>query len=326
MLVRFIEFILIVLSLYGIFTIFSFSVTSLINSLFFASLAGSLFALFQIATNTLGDNQQRFGDLFWGGGFGILPSILCLISLFKFLNPIKRKRYQKKIYLLLYCLGISVLFMNATRTWMVLCIIFSIVFLYLNRNKKTYNLVQGIYIPSLVGLIIVLLQVFIVSDYFNVEKLILPTERFVSLLRNIVTADIDSSLNSRFYKWDRALQVAFENPLWGVGFEQMNLGLRHWIDPLSNRRADNQYLDLFAMTGIGGVFAFMLFGACIIKKLKSSFDINLPIFSLLFSIASLWFVGGFFWAILYGYPAIFFAYFLSTCLHSIKAKNGCLTD
>ena len=219
-------------------------------------------------------------------------------------------------------MGISVLFINSTRTWLVLCIIFSIVFLYLNRNKENYHLTWIVYLPLLAGIVVVLLKLLHIHDYFNfkAEDILLSFERFASLFRNLVFAEIDSSLYSRFHKWDQAFQIALENPIWGVGLEKMNLNMGDWINPLGNKRADNQFIDLFAMTGIGGVVTFTLFEAGIIKKLYSSLYINLPIFSLLFSIASLWFLAGCFWAILYGYSGIFHTFFLSVCLYSISRE------
>lgn len=298
----------------------------------YAGVVGSALAvaqlLFGIGTVDQMDKYHditRSSGLFHGGGFAIIPAtgfVLAGISVMR-----KELQLVSKIFnyaIIVFCL--FGLILTLSRTWLLAAFIGIAIYLILTKLKRFF--VYTALLPVILMLIFFLLikSGIIFKLYGNEAVFLLIRYSEISM---ITTDSIEkTSVGDRFDKWNAAFDIFKKNPFFGVGAQNIDLNIKGARDEIGQKRPDSQWLQILAENGI---VAFLLFVYMVIWMAVKGFQVSrLPdklglqgrIFMALYGT---WLAGAVFWAILYGFIGLYFAFFaavginLSSMLTNNKA-------
>lgn len=86
--------------------------------------------------------------------------------------------------------------------------------------------------------------------------------------------NLEKAGSFRMFIWIRSLELVKENPLWGVGLEQLGYAfidnysedmVKHWGRVMFVDRAHNEYLHIAVSTGIPSLFVYLVFLFMVLK-------------------------------------------------------------
>lgn len=280
------------------------SVEKILNSIVFSGFLISIYIV--VDAIWLHSYIQRPGDLYFGGAVGFMPA-----AAFLALGSMKGN-FALRVMGFLFV--VSAMMLNGTKAWL-MGIALSLILLkgyqlYQNKRKKDAIIILSSAIGLFMGIIFI-------------EELVslLPGERFAQLVSLVRFEFEGTTLGSRFYKWELALDKISESPFFGVGYFNLNLGMPDWVDVQSNARSDSHYIDLLAMVGLlGGGFYFFcmlsLYGWALCQSSKGGLHQFVAL------VMGLMFFSSFFWSLFGGYMVYIFGYFLGLSVSVFVEGRG----
>ena len=223
----------------------------------------------------------------YGGSFGLLMALLCQLSAYFFVKTTDRKNQHLLLGIMLI-ISFIFLLLCSKRTWILFGVIGIITQLFF--YKKTLLVITYIFF-------IFLLLFFIGNDPLELTNKYFSNINEITL-SNYKSIDISTdSVVSRFDKWKNTLDYFYSSPLYGAGLENPRSGLASWNSLLGNRRADNQYIDLLAMTGVFPLLCLFYLIYLLIKKTYLLFSHERKLALLVGMMLQILFGGAFFWQI-----------------------------
>ncbi|MCI5158867.1 MAG: hypothetical protein D3906_10605 [Candidatus Electrothrix sp. AUS1_2] len=318
MLIRYIEIFLVSFIFYNYFIINNISINLLLKYLFMGLIIASLYSSAGHAIsliNIIFDSNfdlSFFEDasLFYGGTFGLLLIIMLQISIYFFIKLKKNKIYRIYLFIMFFFF-FTFLLLNSKRTWILFGFIGVMTQLF--YYKKILLTVMYIFLFTSMSSLIINDSFFFESNIFNGDNKTTASPSDTSITSS-------TSLESRWDKWNNALIYFYSHPFVGAGLENPRMGLASWNELLGNKRADNQYIDLLAMTGI---FPFIL--TCYLvyllaKKTRLLFSYDKQLSLLIGMILLCMFGGALFWQIFYGFLAPFSGMVISILIYIVNTK------
>jgi O-antigen ligase len=325
-LVRWTEVCLFVFLLNYIYWRLDLSPQELIVSLYFACFVGVIYIFFE-SSIVGGDGvlESRPGSFFYGAAFGVIPAVGAVLSSYALFTDKKYSTNKTKLLALLL-IFVSAIIYTQTITWLFSFTLSMFTYIMLISDSKKGNRLIFIFLIPL-GFVFLLGVVPILVNLIsgNSGSAIFNESRLLNF-SHMLTGNIESSsLGTRlFVKWVSAFQVFWENPWFGVGLGQLDLGMPDWLPELSNRRSDSQYLDLLASSGIFSLVFVLFINYWLLSKLLAirKFDPTYSVIaSKLICILLVWLIGGLVWAVFLGYAGLLYSFVVSISFFVISKSK-----
>lgn len=277
------------------------SAESLVSALKWAGLVAGVYAILQfngIVGGAFADNDQfatimRPGGYAHGGAFGaiIMTAIVAFYAdLFRF------RSWGLRV---VCAVGIAVagvgLFLTLTRTWLMATGLAIGFYTLIAGDRRVRVALLGLIGLGAVGLLAIT-QTGIMTALYGDEADYL-VERLLS--SGNVISDV------RMIKWQTALYEFRQNPVMGVGPENLYLETLV-VDAEENRfRSDNMWLDVLVEHGVVGFIAFLGWVGMVVLESMRGVRLN-EVDSVYIAVFCGWLIGAFFWNITIGYMLLFF--------------------
>lgn len=239
--------------------------------------------------------SDDFASLY--GGVNAMFLGACVLLLI-FEKNIFQNKIQWLLSFLIYC---CVIIYDARRTSIIAFLLVYLLGIFIYRGKV---FLLTIFIALVFGFAVL----FGLHEYLPD----LIYERLVSVFSDEGFQGI-SSFQTRLLKWELAKNIIKDNLLWGVGRENVYLGLDSWVS-LGNKRVDNDYLAILLDYGVFvfiGYIYFYLKGLFVSYK---SMDYSLLLVLVYVS------VFGLMWTHYYGFT-VYFIFYVYVILLLVKVDD-----
>ncbi len=230
-------------SVYVIFTILQLLMPNFIYNINTILLKPS-----ELELNVLLFNNGAYAGI--TGQTGLNAFFITIFIVISFLDMLFKKK-NKKIYIILFLLGLLALILTGKRGMLIFtCITVFLIYIFLSLNdlKHFYKYIL-IFIISIGGIIILLK---------NIPQTSIIMNKFLFLSRD------NDILNGRQELWNKSMQIFDNNKFTGIGIGT--------IADIIGDYSHNVYIQIMAEIGIIGIFLYILavFKSleCSIKKLK----------------------------------------------------------
>lgn len=175
-----------------------------------------------------------------GGVAGILLNFSLLILYFQF----KSLSWNNGVKLFLFIFFLFSGFFSGGRTWFLISI--ALIGVDFIRGMDTKRIL--LFATLLVGCLLF---------YSNLMGLIMQNEKMANLVGAYETGTIiqDTSIASRLVRWGNITDDIKNNWMWGVGIDNIDLGLQSWI---KTDNPDNMYLQTWLENGLLGLICLFM--------------------------------------------------------------------
>jgi|GEM_PF-5863373 len=238
-----------------------------------------------------------------GGIAGIWLSIATFIIYFNY----RSINWNNKLLVAIFLLLLVANYYSDKRTWL-----FITIFLLAIDQLRRLSQLKIILILSGFALCLLLFE--------PLQSVIIKNERIYELISALGKFDLTevSAFSTRMVRWGNVLTDLNKAWFWGVGFENIDLGLPPWV---TDYHPDNQYLEIWLHSGLPALlcFCFVLYKGAFMKDKTGSAHI-LSTKAIFF----LFIIGGITWGYINGFGILITLYIFGIaayCAEYAKYRN-----